>query len=94
MHKFEEAHILCRAVMQNFSTPNLSCILVSLFQISSNEPKDETPFSFLGALEEGYFSDLTIKDDKGTEVKSSTFLTPSDSDKRILKQDFTTVCGN
>jgi len=38
------------------------------FQVSSNDPKDETPFSFLGALEEGYFSDLTIKADTDKEV--------------------------
>ena len=37
-------------------------------QVLSTEAKDEMPFSFLGALDEGYFSDLVIKADSGKEV--------------------------
>ena len=40
-------------------------------QVSSNDPKDEEPFSLLGALEEGYFSDLVVKADSGREVIDS-----------------------
>ena len=38
------------------------------FQIESPEHAEDTAFSFLGALEEGYFSDLVIKASSGKEV--------------------------
>ncbi len=38
------------------------------FQISSADMTDEEPYSFLGALEEGYFSDLTLTAASGKEV--------------------------
>ena len=37
-------------------------------QISSISAVDEEPFSFIDALEEGYFSDLTITAANGKQV--------------------------
>jgi len=41
---------------------------VMCVQISSADPKDDVPYSFLGALEEGYFSDVTILGETGRQV--------------------------
>lgn len=37
-------------------------------QVSSPDPKDDVPYSFLCALEEEFFHDLVIKADTGKEV--------------------------
>lgn len=38
------------------------------FQVSQKEPKGDQEFSFLNALKDGYFSDVTIVADSGKEV--------------------------
>ena len=40
----------------------------TVFQISSVDLADEEPYSFLGALEEGFFSDLILTAASGKEV--------------------------
>ncbi|ESO87118.1 hypothetical protein LOTGIDRAFT_229277 [Lottia gigantea] len=43
------------------------CCMLQCQKVMSHDPKDDAPFSFLGALEEGYFYDLVIKADNGKE---------------------------
>ncbi|XP_041365007.1 uncharacterized protein LOC121380244 [Gigantopelta aegis] len=45
------------------------CCMLQCQKVSSNDPRAEEPFSLLGALEEGYFSDLVVKADSGREFK-------------------------
>ena len=40
-----------------------------MFQLSASNPQDERPFSFLSALQEGYFSDITITADSKKQVR-------------------------
>ncbi|KAH3863934.1 hypothetical protein DPMN_026942, partial [Dreissena polymorpha] len=39
------------------------CCILQCQKISAPDPKDDVPYSFLGALEEGYFSDVIITGD-------------------------------
>ena len=41
---------------------------VSCFQISNNDPKEDVPYSFFSAFEQGFFSDLTLRAENGKEV--------------------------
>ncbi|XP_046382195.1 uncharacterized protein LOC124153093 [Haliotis rufescens] len=45
------------------------CCMLQCQKVSSNDPKDDVPFSFLSAMEEGYFSELNIRADSGREFK-------------------------
>ena len=53
---------------QFLSVISVSCCYFGLFQISSVDLADEEPYSFLGALEEGFFSDLILTAASGKEV--------------------------
>ncbi|XP_064635771.1 uncharacterized protein LOC135492948 isoform X2 [Lineus longissimus] len=45
------------------------CCMLQCQKVLSHDPNEEAPFSFLGAFEEGHFSDLIIKADNGKEFK-------------------------
>lgn len=46
-----------------------SWFMLQCQRISQNDPKNDLNFSFINALEEGYFSDLTLVADSGKEFK-------------------------
>ncbi|XP_077980159.1 uncharacterized protein LOC144435438 [Glandiceps talaboti] len=46
-----------------------NCFILSCEKLSPSDQIADMPFSFLNALEHGYFSDLTIKADNGNEFK-------------------------
>ncbi|XP_055954606.1 uncharacterized protein LOC126812091 [Patella vulgata] len=51
------------------------CCMLQCQKVSTYDHKDDIPFSFLGALEDGYFSDMVIKSESGKEFKvHSTIL--------------------
>ncbi|WAQ95761.1 hypothetical protein MAR_028451 [Mya arenaria] len=50
------------------------CCMLQCQKISSPDPKDDIPYSFLGALEEGFFSDLTITGESGKDFHVHTTI--------------------
>ncbi|KAL5019275.1 hypothetical protein ScPMuIL_004997 [Solemya velum] len=50
------------------------CCMLQCQRISASDPRDDIPFSFLGALEEGYFADLVIRADTGKEFKAHSII--------------------
>ena len=65
-----EFYFLLFSQFQNVISVPHRFILVfwTVFQISSVDLADEEPYSFLGALEEGFFSDLILTAASGKEV--------------------------
>ncbi|KAK7507206.1 hypothetical protein BaRGS_00001141 [Batillaria attramentaria] len=43
------------------------CCMLQCQKISSNDPKEDVPYSYISAFEQGFFSDLSIKADTGKE---------------------------
>ncbi|XP_059139140.1 LOW QUALITY PROTEIN: uncharacterized protein LOC131927488 [Physella acuta] len=50
------------------------CCMLQCQKVSSGPRKEDSPYSFLSALEHGYFTDLTLKADNGKEFKAHTMI--------------------